>query len=431
MAFRKIGDIYVSKAGNDSNPGTAAQPVLTIGKAVQLGSGANPRTIVVGTGTYEEAFDSSYIKLTMISDGVVVFKGNGTNTLALGLTIGFKIQDYAQIDTVQFQTVYWTDIDFINIGAIQAGQAQAVTMVRCKMINCDIPATSGKFIMDQCILVNTSTAPVVNSFSNSYTNGASTLRMNNNGGLDFSNIMGDISFPNGSSAGIEMSISDLQIAYPGLVHSCFNADPKFNNAAKQDFTLQSASPHIKTGSSGLNIGGTSYAKSITVSDAIAAGAILHQLELQGQDLVISTGYTDGYIIFPPQAIAANPQSINRIDFSGLLLFNKAAPGGSDTNKYVPDATVYPVADGASGDNPDRLVIEIRTSNNLPRPTQDADYDNNGYADPGTFIKVPINEQPFIDNFGRGNGEPNFDGTAYQPVVTIWVQPKVTLTNAYN
>ncbi len=45
-------DIYVAKTGNDSNPGTAAQPFKTIAKASSIAQAGD--VIIIGEGTYEE-----------------------------------------------------------------------------------------------------------------------------------------------------------------------------------------------------------------------------------------------------------------------------------------------------------------------------------------------------------------------------------------
>lgn len=45
-------DVYVSKSGNDSNPGTKAQPFATVGKAAEAMQGAGLGTIWIGPGEY-------------------------------------------------------------------------------------------------------------------------------------------------------------------------------------------------------------------------------------------------------------------------------------------------------------------------------------------------------------------------------------------
>src|SRR5678815_164471 len=47
---------YVSKTGNDSNPGTSAQPKLTIAAGIGLLSGWD--TLQIGAGIYAEALDN-------------------------------------------------------------------------------------------------------------------------------------------------------------------------------------------------------------------------------------------------------------------------------------------------------------------------------------------------------------------------------------
>ena len=45
-------DVYVSKSGNDSNPGTKEAPLATVGRAVDAMRGAGPGTIRIGEGEY-------------------------------------------------------------------------------------------------------------------------------------------------------------------------------------------------------------------------------------------------------------------------------------------------------------------------------------------------------------------------------------------
>ena len=50
--FALAKDVYVSKSGNDSNPGTKEEPLVTVGKAVDAMRGAGPGTIWIGEGEY-------------------------------------------------------------------------------------------------------------------------------------------------------------------------------------------------------------------------------------------------------------------------------------------------------------------------------------------------------------------------------------------
>ncbi|MCH5375420.1 MAG: hypothetical protein JJ992_15730, partial [Planctomycetes bacterium] len=58
-------DIYVSKTGDDSNPGTQQQPLFSIPKAVEAMRNAGPGTIWIGAGEY------------FLSAGVALGTGHG------------------------------------------------------------------------------------------------------------------------------------------------------------------------------------------------------------------------------------------------------------------------------------------------------------------------------------------------------------------
>lgn len=470
--FRIAGNVYISKAGSDANNGTTADtPKATIG----AGAAVVGAIKVIGAGFYQEA-PNFRENLTWRADGIVIVNGNGA-VLSVGynnIFYGIRFENFSGGGGLNQPTSYY-DCTFVNIPKFNQGIGASQTQVytRCIFINCDMTlSTAGGTGFYDCIFVN-SPAIKVNAFTNSYANGATNLLFvagiayanirNNNimGGIayaeagtgtvgiiqDTTGFYYNLALAGTGGTGTEADpywrdntigkmfyLAESKKAYPTSNPASFNLPPLFNNVAKEDFSLQYNSPHIGKSSTGGNIGATGYGKALYSSTAPEFqpenGAVYAGLELFGQDIVISAGQTFGTITTAPIRIAANPETIERLVFLGALLFNKSAAGGSATNKNVPDAAVYAGDDASGGGNPDRLSIEMRFTAADTLPAMEEDWNNGGYMAPGAFGKFLINERPLIDGAGRGNAEPDFDTISNQSVSAVWVQVRVTLTNAY-
>jgi hypothetical protein len=435
--------IYVSKDGNDANDGfTPNTAKRTVGAALALASNyvtsANYYTVVIGTGTYEEAlnvrlYSTADKTCKVVADGEVVLRGNGTNAINI-TTQG----NYCEIQGIRFENytsialnMFATNCKFRNITTLTALTLRT-TMQGCQFS--DI-STFGVASVNQCIFVNVTninvTSASIASFYNSYTNASSQLNWSASvNAFDFNNLMGLIKV----GSGIAQYLADHKISYPNLNQNSINQPPKFNSAAKLDFSLQDGSPHIGTGQAGLNIGGTNFGFAFTapVADCWkpANGAIFSGVELTGTDVVLSTGVNIGYVLSAPIKLFANPTIINRITYNGFTVFNKSFPGGTTTNTNVPDSMVTPSDDAGGGSNPDRLSYQMRWTDNDTMPGSDEDWINGYLADAGSFPHFELNAQPLIDNLKKGNGEPSFSLSVNYPIAVIWVQFKVTLTNLY-
>lgn len=428
--FRITGDFYVSKAGSDSNDGlTPNTPKATIAAGLNLITVAGKR-LVIGVGTYEEAINRNVtVAVTILADGNVTIKGDGTNGCVLtgmsGNVFNITFSNYNNFNTnngLVFNNCTFRDISTSN--------QIAGTFSGCKIINftnsgATFPNTTS------CIIINCTwnTGTIVNSYVNEF----SQLYINTTtaGSSDYNNILGTIKV---GSAGTFQTLADHKTSFPGLNQHSFALQPLFNDVSKEDFTLQATSPHIAATSTGSNIGSTNVGKPFYTSVApewqTANGAIWENIVLSGTDLVINTGSTSGRVTSAPMLISNNPVIINSINYCGLLLFNKSKAGGTATNQNVPDATVYPASDTSGGGNPDRLVIEMRWSNQNSMPVNSTDWINGGLLTAGAFGKFPINTQPFVDNSQKGSGEPDFNNSIQNSIVAIWVQFRVTLTNSY-
>jgi hypothetical protein len=454
--FRQSGFYYVSKWGSDANSGTSPEtPFATISRAIAVAT--TTRSIVIGAGTYEEAFNTGYGH-TLTPDGLVVLKGNSSNALTIQGPVNgmglITIQDYATVNlNAGFAAVVTSGAKFQNINTINFGASS----IRCDITSCIFiniaifngAGTNNLLYIDKSILINVTSmvGTGLEGITNSYTNGATQIRMRNRA-MTNCNIMGSITKTADNTNYDNLAAYQASVA-ASLVVNCFNLPPLFNNVQKGDFTLQANSPHIAKATDGGNIGGTSFAKTFTAAVSsiegdndnahnaflVANGAEYTNLvpSANGQDLIIANGFTEGSVRSGAMAIAANPQALNAIGYLGFLLYNRSQAGGSANNKNVPDGNVYYNANnGIGGANPDRLTLKIRTSTKPTKPAADvnADWDNNGYAPAGMWLTIPWNETPAIDTSYRGNGEPDFNAASSQPVTGMWLQVIVTLTNKY-
>jgi hypothetical protein len=446
--FRITGNFYVSKAGNDANDGlTPENAKATINGGLNLIS-ANGQILVIGAGMYEETINKTTTFSAIIrADGEVKLRGNGNNIFTLsGATINFN-----NITFENYLGVYcsnnsvFNNCTFVNNGTVgwSASSSTTLNYNYCKFINVtNITTNQGTnagsgVVINYCIFINC-TAYVV-SCNNSYFNSASSLRWRNPTGfnMDYNNIMCPIYIFGTAYPDLASQVS----AQPTYNSNSINQNPKFNNVAKFDFTLQYDSPHLLRAGDGLtNIGGTNYA----VTSVFATGAEWSinnplservNIDQSGQDAVIKNGQTSGYVASAPWKAFGNPTEIMQIAYNGVLLYNKSAAGGSPSNNNVPDANVFAGADANGSGNPDRLSIEMRWSTSDEMPAQNSDWTNGNYGATGEWYKFEINQQPklyfnAVENKYYGNGSASYQiGTAFTfPVV--WVQFRITLTNLY-
>jgi len=436
--FRLTGAVYVSKAGNDSNAGTSPDaPKATIGGAITANVAG---LIVVGTGSYNEVFTiPSGSNITgIVADGTVLFYGTGSIVFGKAVTVtGFIFDGYTSVAGTASSVTY-TSCVFKNItafpsrsGGVEVGNFSQCIFLRCTWAFLTTPITNYALfnsLFIDCYVRNVSkmTGCYVNEFTDLKVYDAiSSSNFNNN------NIEGRISM----GTNVYQNLAAHKVSYPSLNVTSFNLPPHFNNAAKLDFTLQFDSPHIIPDAA-FNIGGTQYAKSITVLDAACLpvnGAVLENLQYDGVDLVVSPGFTSGVITTAPILVSPTPVELKFFKINGLLAFNKSTAGGSATNINVPDATVFAGSDASGMGNPDRLVQEFRwtASDVAPAINVDADYPNGGLLAAGVFGKFLTGDiAPSVDNTGKTNGVQGFNQAAVTVVTVTYVQLRLTITNGY-
>ncbi|MCZ8021202.1 MAG: hypothetical protein O9302_00285 [Cyclobacteriaceae bacterium] len=124
------------------------------------------------------------------------------------------------------------------------------------------------------------------------------------------------------------------------VATCINRDPRFNDVAGEDFTLQSDSPHIRRAVNGVdNIGGTKIARSVLNTDNNGTTVLVQptsQIDTSvPSSYILNAGETEGYIdyIFDLGGIS----TLDFIDLKAELKFDSDFAGGSIQNENVPDS----------------------------------------------------------------------------------------------
>jgi hypothetical protein len=436
--FRIIGaSRFLSKGAVaiDTNDGlTGDSPKASLSAFFSLFNTSTVYTGAIGAGTYEDLPNAALASSSNIyADGEVVFRGNGANTFTLtrsaaiaAVLNGIRFENYAGFNFNHSATnCLFKDIN--GFTGLQSTQ----TFTNCIFINCVFTASgNGNFI--GCIFINC-TVSACTKLQNSYVDGTSTFTLPGTGGPNYfnNNFMGLVRYTSGSPF---MNLASFQAQYTGYFSNSFNAPPLFNNVQKYDFTLQPGSPHFNAASDGLTtIGGTSYGKGTYFATApewsINGGAIysmnngvdtttdpsLADILLSGGDFVLAPGKTKGYVRSAPIKVFDSPQTVTKLQYNGLPLFNKAVAGGTPTNQNVPDANVNKSnTTVAGGNNPDRLAIRFRCASrdDGSAPVLETDWDNSGANNTGAFMYQEINQQPFFDSNGNGTGNTAFNQAAY-------------------
>lgn len=487
--FRLTGDYYVSKEGSDSNDGlTPETPLLTVQTALNKVTTGVTRRIIIGSGIYKESLSKSLsagATMYVISDGYVVFEGIGTDEVLLNpgssgannyYFIGIEFRNYSQINfagtPVTVNSFYFIKCIIKNnlLHSVNNGNYSLYfdsTIFINSTFKFAIASISRLFILsyDKCIFINSSqeawelfTGGInqynhTTAFKNSYIDSNSLIRIKGDanpttgvlsgnsttvGNVINNNIQGKVVFPwTGAVSGINtwnvsISYAQAKIDYPTYFFNSMSADPKFNDPQRLNFTLQSSSPHIKAASDYTNIGSTEYAvyKSAT-STEFTSGATISGLTLRGNNsYTITSSPTPGTLETAPISIqwpAIKP--LTKLEWSGVLEFNKSITAGTFGNNNVPDWDTYTTGAGAS---PDRLTVKMRFSTQQTQPTLSSHWDNGGYWTAGNYELFEVNQKPKVDSNGKGNGNPDYiETTGLGDIVPTWIQLNIKLIDTYN
>ncbi|WP_345948280.1 hypothetical protein ABDD95_15630 [Mucilaginibacter sp. PAMB04274] len=437
--------IYVSKDGNDasttpSNPNT---PKKTIASAIayaqaQLTNSAYKFSIIVGAGTYYNEGVNTGIRgnngSEIVADGHVVFRAIGTTQFILSVATnslasirGITFENYGAINVRH----PFIDCTFKNCSiSLVATSGSTQSLTSCRLFDCStVDLVQNPAI--NCDFVNVNSILNVSTFYNNYCNGTTNVTaLASPVNFNYNNLMGSIKV----GAAAFQTLVDHKISNTALNQNSINLPPKYNGASKYDLSLQYDSPHIGAGQGGANIGSGIYAIAYYASMhdcwKLAKGASYVGVELAGTDFILSGGATSGYVISAPVKVFSNPTVINKLSYVGFTLFDKDAAGGTALNNNVPDSYVTAKGDASGYSNPDRLSIGMRYTDNEFEPAGELEWVNGYLTSAGVFVDFEINQKPLIDNAGKGNGHPAFNTAVAYETAVVWVQFKVTLTNAY-
>lgn len=364
LTFPEVASIdkYVSKAGHDSNSGSANEPKKTIPLGNSLG-------VQIGAGEYESQGSSSSLVYYLIGDGRVVIK----NSQFVGNTITAHRFRNLSFDTCIFNASTINGVNnrgFVNCvlknctNIIEYNTAKTVPSQYVVCINCTWNVSHGG--NDQYFILYNTTMYEATFFKDSYIDinsiiiysGAPTaFRKNNVQGLITLGVKSYaiqdqfVGTPQANGYGVGINwLTEAQLTTDGYagtisgwntaVASCINRNPKFSDVAGEDFTLQADSPHIRAAENGIdNIGGTKVAVSIINTDN--NGATIDVIPSSQIDTAIplsyklNTGQTEGTIDYVIDLGGVAP--LDFIDLKAELKFNSDFSGGSTQNKDVPDS----------------------------------------------------------------------------------------------
>ena len=453
--FRLIGDIYVSKAGDDTyGDGTAETPYKTMQKGIdELTSGAGTaQTIIVGAGVYSETLTFSTDNVVLTAEGVVVFDGAGTLNITFPanryITFnGFIIRNYLLIDNLLWQSyITFNNSTIRDNTTLTCADNFSVTLYRTNIINNDLIPSGGTpgdidFYLTVCIIINSDLSQVdkiKSSYANSSCNieydGTAANFLNNN--IEGVIIIGGINYSvcnDEDNVALTPIVGTTSLATLGgwsalyTSYRNFRADALFNEVSKSDFSLQVESPHIRRGVNGVNIGGTKYARSIfagtdTEIDTATKTNITGTTDLISPD----TGIIITKAIEIPGDVA---KTLDVINYIGNLAFDSDETG-APKNINVPDTTPD---DGGAWENPNHLTYQMRWSTSISIPIISTDWDNGLLVNAGTYSTFKWNTKPQIDNTipaRLGNGMIDFNASGASDISAKWVQFTIVLTDSY-
>jgi hypothetical protein len=413
------GYIFVSKSGDDANPGTPDLPKKTINGA--LAEAASFNYVIIGTGVYkDEETGSATSGCKLIGDGVVLVKGSpGKKFASLRIHV---------------ESLIFEGYDYVYSHDTAAHVPTNSYIENCVLLGSKILAnngTIGAHYVKGCILVGTemiyqSGASVINGIIDSVCYKCD-ITINSN--IHNSSIVGcNINITTRAYENIkwhsynnyfdtpitidEITYSDLsdQIqALPAINTFSTGADPKFSDPEKYSFVVNTNSPLFGAGYDGTNIGRVKIGRVFTqTTDEIYNSEDNNFFEFDGlSQFKVSEGQTEGYLVTTP------------IDF-GKLTYVGAIPlvGVPDFVSSVP--TIAP-----NMMNPNALVFYMRWAG------LNEDITTKNYYK-FRFNEIPAFKRDLNGNIISTNGDDQFYqiDEAEENIVAKVVQLKIFITNNY-
>lgn len=365
--FKKVASgnysIYRAKSGHDSNPGTDPnEPKKSFG------------TGIVGAGVYTNG-SSGYIQ----ADGKVIVRSPDGNRLSIYATIVTGV-DY-EVGNIQYvsQPSTYNECSFTDVTGEGASYNRYRDFNDCLFRNCPNgivnTITSAQHRYYSCIFIDSLAIVAGNGayygqLRDSYINRGGKVILNSavsgasvdilqatlrncccEGLIEIDGVNYELKRKKDGTPtqGTDPAIPDLataplyvNLAVDPYAIGNFNENPKFNDVAGGDYTLQADSPLIRAALGGIgNIGGkrAKIATSIINTDegneagvrVMASPAIS---TIVPSAYILNGGYTEGYVDY---LVPIGGQVINNLDLKALFAFDADATGGQPRNKNVPDA----------------------------------------------------------------------------------------------
>ncbi len=435
--FKKTGDFYVSKGGDNGNDGlTADTPKLTIQEAINVSS-SNTK-IIVGDGTYDEANLIFGVKQNVIieADGIVIFENDKTGDLLTNLInisddkiyiqfIGFVVVNYRYTlnATNRNNLLFFKECTFINspfFGRKGSNQV-ACLLLGCKFINSSYNVISQLQIItnifaeslrtDSCIFINTtyySNTKIIDSFYDDQSNieydstpVTSTGAIQDKQNSDFNCINSTITY----ETVFYSNLQAFQAANPAINQNSINEQANFNRISNEiltlDFSVKGSSPLLFAGSGGKNIGNVKRGLQIwRNSDAVQNG-VLSQIVFNGNIWQIQGENATGFIITDTIDFGLTVRS-PKLTIKGLVNFLDNVPDFD--NSLL---------------NPNKLDIEAKWAVTGEDITAKS------------YVPFLLNERMVLDGTGKSNGQSGFEWDNLALIPMRFIQLRITLRQNYN
>lgn len=427
--FKKTGDLYVGKWGDNGNAGTdRSLPKLTIQGALDVAGSGD--LIIIGDGIYNEVeLTLNNVLIEGDSENVII---EGNNVIGEACFNGFGA---STLESVKSIIIIGFDVIFTNVGGgnkqlnngfenlkifggsfldAQGGNGAVVSGLRLVNVNHTIDDYDGTYdYFNNCIYEGNYTFTLTNRNPPTPTvNRAFNLHFGENGVInltepeqldfcEFSNINCPINY-NGTTY---QNLEDFKAAFPSSFPNCINTNALFNRVSSEiqtlDFSVQGNSLLLLAGKTGTNIGGVRRGvPSARNSDSVQNGTITN-IVFDGNIWRVQSGNTTGFI------------ESDVIDFGLTIKSPILRPKGLfNYLDSVPDF------DNTLLD-PNKLDLQVRYS------IVGEDISLKSYK---TFL---LNERVLLDTSDRSTGEADFDwdNTVTQSIRQI--QYKITLRENYN
>lgn len=443
-------------ASIDSNNGTTPELArASMAGSLALVAGTTAVELAIGTGVYKENIDvngtATNVLKTVRAHGKVKLRATGSNLFRISAgfwsIIGFQFEDFVQIgQTYTLSTttgITFTDcifkncvfnstktLSFVNCQFEACSNISAISsMTGCKLLaNSNFGGNSaGISTFDSCDVEDGSKVIIAT--------GATALT------CDYNNIRGAATIKKAGDANYT-DIATFKAANPTICANSFAADPLYKNPSNSIYKVSTASPNLRTGRSGVNIG------DVRIAYAVAAGATgalnpfsptnpnvtLYRMTAVGESVTVdrAAGYVEGYRISDWFQVngGANVR-LGPYEPDQNLEFNKSIAGPDIENMNVSDSTIGAGASDGSN-NPDKLTYLLQTSSQIEKPDQDltsanATANNSGRWPAGTWKPFTYFADPVVHTLGgviTTTGQVTFPwaDTANQAFITCrWVR----------